>query len=372
MAFILAACSDKSGVPKNGDDTVVAPTTDSTIFEENNDEPYNALDNKENSVINPYLSIVGRRINPNYEEYVWDEVYFTYDLITNELREICVLPHFSGYTAGVVSLKENAVYFSMREDIDSNDQIFRYDIQSGEMSYIENKNTSYNDITIIDPDTLLVIAVNDHNTMPALFDLRSATFTYMSDVNGEPFDMFTTGGQLLNYNYLFDTFPWLYFKLSDRYSDGYTGHEEAIDYNFVPIVSADLKKTDDIFTTQLMATHQIGFFFFFSENVILVKLTETIWDESIPSFISVDTYYHLTFDDENTSFIEIDNPFPKASGIVQALTFDGGKIYYCRGYYSVDDEEAMFTYNCETDEITYVLAENDGIISVANFRVVGF
>jgi len=385
-AFTLAACGDNSSVPENSDYTVDAPATDSAVFEENNAALYNTSDNNENSVINPYLSIIGRRINPNYEEeeyYVWDEVYYTYDLVTNELREICVLPHFSGYTAGVVSLWDNAVYYSKREGERTNDRICKYDIKSGEENFIENENWSYNDFTLINSNTLLLIALTpEHTTTPALFSLDSGTFTYMANVNGEDFGLYTSGGQLMDYNYLFDTFPWLYFRLSDRYSDGYTGHEEAIDYNFT-MVSTNLKKSDS-FTEQFMAAHQIGFLTQVSENVVLVQSTETIWDESTLTFdddgtitgggfVYADTYYHLTFDGENTSFIEIDNPFHRALKVVQALTFDGGETYCCLGYYFMNnyEYEGVFIYDCETDEITPILLTDDRTNSIANFRAVG-
>ena len=345
------------------------------VDNQNTGDNQNAGDSPVDDDINPYLSIVGRRLNPDSEEYVWDEVYYTYDLITKELNEICVLPHFSGYTSGVVSLREHAVYFSMREYENTNDRICRYDILSGEIGYIENENLSYNDMVIIDPNTLLVIALTrEHTVTPALFDLDSGQFTYMASPNGEPIDLHTSGGQLLNYNYLFDSFSWVYFKLMDRYSDGYTSHEEAIDYNFTLVSSAELKKVNALFTTRYMAERQVKFLTQISKDVTLVKLYDTIFDETISSFITQDIYYRLTLDGEKSTFVQIDNPFPSASEITQALTFDGGKTYYCIGYYSANDtqySECLFIYDCETDEITPILSEYDGLLSVANFRSVG-
>jgi len=334
-------------------------------------EVTNPVVSEKNDNMNPYLSIVARRENHDFEEFVWDQVYYTYDLVTGELQEICVLPHVSGYTSGVVSLSEKAVYFSMKKDWGSNDQLCRYDIQSDEIIFLENKNFSFNDMTIIDPGTLLMIAVNNTIT-PALYDLQNDKFIYMPEVNNEPFDLYTTGGQLMNYNYLFDTFPWLYFKEDDRYSDGYTSHEEAIDYNIV-MVQTDLKKSSDIYTTQFTADYQISFLTQVSENTVLMRLFKTTIDESILDFIHEESYYYLTFDDGNSLLTHIDNPFPNAV-VAQALTFDGGKTYYCRGYYTDDNEnmlgDSLFIYDCETHEITPILTGGDGIIGVANFRVV--
>lgn len=369
MIIVLSSCNDISSTPTGIVDTTELPSPSSS------DNRAPQIDD-DSGVVNPYLSIVGRRINPSYEENVWDEVYYTYDLVTQQLREVCVLPHYSGYTAGVVSLWDNAVYFSCRENIDSNanDQIFKYDIQSGELVAVENENVSYNDFTLIDANTLLLIASTfEHTITPAIFNLQSGLFTYMSDANGEDIELYTSGGQLLSYNYLFKGFPWLYFKLTDRYSDGYTNHENAIDYNFI-MVSENLRKTDKTFTTQFMADTQVGFLTQISNNVVLAKLNETIFDESIPGFVVKDTYYLLTFDDNHSSFVQIDNPFPAASEITQALTFDGGRTYYCIGYYSVNDtkySESLFIYDCETDEITPIILTGDDILSIANFRSVG-
>jgi hypothetical protein len=221
----------------------------------------------------PYLSIIARRRpiasaedSLNEGEVSWDEVYYTYDLTKGKLQEICVLPHLSGYTTGIVSLEDNAVYFSRRESDNSNDQICKYDIGSGALTPLEDDNLSYNDLALIDKDTLLVIAsTNQHTITPALFDLRNQEFTYMADVNREEFDLYTTGGQLLNYNYLFDNFPWTIFKLADRYSDAYhkQSPEEpgaAIDFEFI-MASKDLHKSDAYrFITQYTIENQVVFY----------------------------------------------------------------------------------------------------------------
>ncbi|MDR0380651.1 MAG: hypothetical protein LBH86_01465 [Oscillospiraceae bacterium] len=86
------------------------------------------------------------------------------------------------------------------------------------------------------------------------------------------------------------------------------------------------------------------------------------------------TYHLLTFDEENTSFVQIETPFP-AADVYQCLTFDGGKTYYCSGGFATDDRQyhrGLFIYDCESDEVTPILLAGDEIMSVANFRSVGY
>jgi hypothetical protein len=331
------------------------------------------IENQRNG-ITPYLSITCRRDNPDSEDNVWDEVYYTYDLLTKELKEICVLPHLSGYTAGVVSLWDNAVYFSMRESMDSNDQICKYDIKSGEIAFMENENFTYNDFTLLDANTLLLVAKTRERTLtPALFDIANKKFTYMADVNEEDFTLYTSAPTPLNYNYLYEEFAWLYFKLSDRDSEAYHSTEGSIDYNFT-MVSKNLKKSDAVFTTQFTALQQIEFLTQISENVVLVRSTETTLDLYGTDDRVEFPYYQLAFDGENTSFVQIEDPFPAALYVSQCLTFDGGETYYCRGAFSLDGVpyyDGLFIYDCDIDEITPILLPGDESLSVANFRSVG-
>ncbi|MDR0380652.1 MAG: hypothetical protein LBH86_01470 [Oscillospiraceae bacterium] len=87
----------------------------------------------------------------------------------------------------------------------------------------------------------------------------------MADVNHEQFDLYTTGGLPLNYNYLFDNFPWVIYKQADWYSDAYhaTGLGEdgtAIDFEFI-MASEDLHKSDAYrFTAQFVIKYEVVFY----------------------------------------------------------------------------------------------------------------
>ncbi|MDR2044804.1 MAG: hypothetical protein LBQ15_10685 [Clostridium sp.] len=382
-AIALAACggSPEGGSAVSGEESAVPPDSPGISVSAGAEDPSGgaALEDQprdgESQAANPYLSITARRLQPGAEEYyIWDEVYYTFDLVTKELREICVLPHSSGYTCGVVSLRENAVYFSARENEQSNDRLCRYDVESGETVVLEDENRTYNDITVLDPDTLLVIASTPAHTLtPALFDLGSGRFTYMADVTGEPSDLYTGGPQHLYYNYRFDTFPWLYYKLTDRYSEGYLSFEEAIDHNFT-LVSTRLDRAAAVFTERFLVTRQLGFMAQIDEKEVLVSLLAKAPDEDgVPTAEVEYEYYRLTFDGESASFVPVDNPFPKALYVGSAMTFDGGKTYYCQGAFTNGREEVhgLFVYDRETDGMTSLLSTSDGILGVANFRSVG-
>jgi hypothetical protein len=381
VSFSLIACGDSvaNSVPSSDHSEVSAECGSAEPDEFTTDATDDAaiIGRDANTGLSPYLSITARRQRLG-EEGGWDEVYYTYDLTEGKLQEVCVLPHLSGYTVGIVSLADDAVYFSQRESDNSNDQICKYDIKTGELIPLENENLSYNDLALIDPNTLLVIAsTNQHTITPALFDLRTKEFTYMADVNHETFDLYTTGGLLLNYNYSFDNFPWMIFKLSDRYSDAYhkQGPEEegeAIDHEFI-MVSKDLHKSDAYrFTTQFVIKYEVFLLSQISENEVLVEISETIVDWYGTDNRVEFAWRLLTFDGENTSFAQIENPFP-AADISQCLTFDGGKTYYCSGGFASGNQynSGLFIYHCESDEITPILLAGDEILSVANFRSVG-
>lgn len=359
LAFLLASC------------TVSADTS----------IEYSSADHIEKR--NPYLSIIARRQNPDFDEYIWDEVYYLYDLVTNELIEICTLPHFSSYTAGIYSRWENAVYFSYKEEFGTNDRIHRYDIENGKMLAYDNTIVSYNDMAFFDANTLLVIAVTRQgNNVPALIDLSTGEFTYVRDTKGTELERYTNGGQLLSFNFIYDTVPWLYFKDEDRRSDEYHRSEKAIDYHFtlLPLLVSNAYRT---FTESFMVDKNVIFLTQITQNEVLVMIDEVGYDERTEvyddgmlvggGFTHTYAYYHLVYKDSDIAMYEIENPFHNADYISQCLTFDEGKTYYCRGGFTFNGityNSSLFIYDTETHSIVPILTDYDDIISVANFRSV--
>ena len=376
MVFTLTSCNNNNNAPASMDIATLPVNQDESAVTSNNvpESP------------NPYLSIIGRRekAESRPDEFSWDEVYYTYDLVTKELKEICVLPHDSGYTTGVVSLWDNAVYFS-RKGEKGNDRICKYDITSSEVEFIEDENWSYNDFTLVDPETLLVIALTpEHTITPALFNLTSETFTYMADVNGEDLALYSAGSLLMNYNYLYDKFSWTYYELEDRYSSGYTGHAEAIK-RYMAIIPSSLEKSDMIYLDMATAAYEVLHMILINEKVSLVEIRETSFDDSTliysddghiigGGWVYVDKHYYLTIDGENISLTETENPFLEDMYISQGFTFDEGETFYCRGGYSITETTyygGIFKYDSKTKEITPILLGIEGLLSIANFRVVG-
>lgn len=182
----------------------------------------------------PYISITYSR--SNLEMPLGREtVFYTYDLVDKELNEICVLPFNAKYASGVVSLENQMVYYSSRmdaADLSSDDCLWAYDLNSGKSIRLEHENFSYNDITIIDLNTLLVMAVkagDKHVITPALFDLTTNTFTYLPDVNREPLTQYATGPSPMNYNYRTGQFCYIYRDQEEMYLPEYLGMREPID-----------------------------------------------------------------------------------------------------------------------------------------------
>lgn len=332
-------------------------------------EPKDVAEEEESSE-HPYISITYGRDNPdNFTGR--DMVFYTYDLVTKELKEECVIPFDSDYASGVVSKANNTVYYSRRaeaENLYSNDCLFAYDLATGKSEMLESENFSYNDITIIDEDTLLVMAVtNKHPIMPALFDLKTRSFTYMADANDEPF-IYTSGATIPIYNYKTKKFTCIYWNDDEARGD-YSSGLVAID-NYVALVSDNLlKDPDKIFTHSAKVTDrnmisavQI------SDNELIVTMENNFFYVDQPR-----EYYSLVFGEDETTFTEIDCPYPHADYVANLCTIDEGKTFY---FYLYGDHfgnpSGIYSYDTESEELTPILLndpETNG--HYINFSIVG-
>ncbi len=319
---------------------------------------------------NPYLSITYGRDNP--ENLTGREmVFYTYDINAKQLKEECVIPFESGYASGVVSKYKNVVYFqgnTVPGDYSKGNSLWVYDIATGEASILDNENHSYNDILLINEDTLLVMMVTDqHPIMPVLFDLNTKTFTYMADVNNDPF-IYTSGPTSPFYNYITKQFTCIYWSDEEDSGDsGYTSFETAIDH-YVALVSDDLvRDPDKVFTHRakidemnMESAIQI------SENELLVTMRN--WVESVPA-----EYYSLVFEDGKATFTPTECPYPDAYYICNLYTIDEGRTFY---FYLYGDKKGnspgVYSYRTDTDELTPILLNDPEIGGrYINFSLIG-
>ena len=341
--------------------------------------PAKGLQGQEAAEPSRYLSITYGRNNPDMP-LGREIVFYTYDPAAGELQEVCTLPFNARYASGVVSLENQMVYYSRRmeeEDPASDDCLWAYDLASGESTRLEHENFSYNDITIVDPDTLLVMAVKageEHVITPALFDLTDGTFTYLPEVNGEPLTQYSTGASAINYNGCTGQFCYIYRDQKEMYLPEYLGMRLPIDVH-IGLVGADLvKEPEKIYTAQWKSTKDIDWLTQVTDDTILMQVGTEVIDPENPTVNHDEiAYYTIAFGAEDAVLEPAAPPFPDAAcvNLINCQTLDGGKTYYLQ-MNRVDDTSGLFSYCTDTGELRPILLNDDAQEGhVVNFCAVG-
>lgn len=330
----------------------------------NNFDSYSENFNDKNQ-ISPYVSITyginddttntGRRIQ-----------YYTYSIDKKKLDLQCSIPFAAQYGTGVVSLANQKVYYSGRSGKNTNDSITEYDIKTGETQALENENATYNDIAIVDNNTLLVTAISKKNgcNWPATFDLNSRTFTYLYDANNISDSLYSTRAGRINYNYIYNKFVDVFVNQNEFYSPKFNSNEVAIDYNIALVSPNLLINTENIFTKKTKIADDIYMGTQISDNSILLQVVD---DNGNRFFYLVDLL--------NKSIKEIDCPFKNAIYITDCVTLDQGKTYFVLGGFQNGKEiqkNGLFYYDTNTKQAEPILMNNDSIQGhVINFTIVG-
>lgn len=304
----------------------------------------------------------------NEDNYTGREmVFYSYNLESRELTKEATLPYDAKYAVGVVAKESNTIYYSRKstpETPSANDSLCAYDISTGAVTVLETENFSYNEITMIDSDSLLVMAVTEqHPIIPAIFNLKNRTFTYMANVNKEPLSLYTNGDTLLNYDYNTKSFVNIFQKEEDRYSSDYCAFKSEIG-TYISIVKDDLKKDPDkVFRIDMLQGHFIDNAVLVSDNQLLVERTDDYFDEQIGELISERSFFLLTFEDTgNITFVQTDPPFP-VDGVRKHgyRTPDGGKTWYLILGEKSSEKGGLYSYSTETNELTPILLNNPSI-----------
>lgn len=255
LAVFLSACS---AVPQQNPPGELESESESESGQEL--ETASGQNPPEENEIHPYLSITYGRDNP--ENFTGrDMVFYTYDIVTGELEEECVIPFDSQYACGLVSKADNKVYYSGRSEPNTLgvcDGLWVYDLETGKSSLLETNNWSYNSITMTKSGQLLVMAVTkEHPILPALFDLQTKSFTYMPEVNDEPFDLYTFGPTEAVYNSGTHEIACIFQNEDEIYSDEFRCFEAPAN-TYIAIASEDMVKDPDrTFAISLMGEDQV-------------------------------------------------------------------------------------------------------------------
>lgn len=327
-----------------------APAEDERGDRDDNEEPNNGA----------YVSIVYGQNNPdNFTGR--DMVFYTYDLAQQRLVEACTIPFDAKYATGVVSKAGDTVYFSRRfvpEDITSNDCLCAYDMTSGVTTVLESENFSYNEISLVDAETLLVMAVTpQHPITPARFDLESGAFTYMADANGESPTLYTNGDTLLHYDYNTETFVSIFQNEEERYSPEYRSFEAEI-ATYIAVVNSDLvKDADRIFEIDLLLGSFIDDAVQLSENTLLIERTDEYFDDEVGELVRERSFHLLTFEENGTAALtQTEAPFPLEGVRKHGYgTPDGGKTWFLIMGTKNSETGGLYAYSTETGELTPIL-----------------
>lgn len=325
----------------------------------------------------PYVSITYGCNNPdNFTGR--DMVFYTYDLTEKQLVKAGTIPFDAKYATGVVSKAANTIYYARRlepKTIAANDCLCAYDIASGVTTVLEAENFSYNEISLVDPETLLVMAVTQqHPIIPARFDLESRTFTYISDANEEPLSRYTNGDSLLHYDYNTGTFVSVFQNEAEKYSSDYRSFQAEIG-TYIAVVSNNLIKDEDkIFKIDLRLGSFIDDAVQLSENQLLVERTDDRWDDETEDIVSDRIFYLLTFEGNGTATLkQTEAPFPLEGVRRHGYgTPDGGKTWFLISGEKAARAGGLYVYSTETEELAPVLLndpDNEGY--VINFSFIG-
>lgn len=354
LAFVLCACGSEIENPEE-------PHSGPEVFE----GPEEIVEQD----IHPYLSITYMQDNP--ETISGREiVFYTYDINSRELKEECILPCDSAYASGVVSKYDNVVYYSSNTEPGNyygGNCLWMYDLETGKSSILNDENHEYNDILLLDDNTLLTMMVTyEHPIMPVVLDLETKEFTYMADANNEPF-VYTSGPTQPIYNYKTGMFTCIYWSEEEERGD-YSSFEASIDH-YLTLVSSDLVKNPNktfihnakIDEMNMISAVQI------SKNELLVTM------ENMIHFEREREYYSVVFEENETTFTKVDCPYPYADYVSNLYTIDEGKTFFMYIYNDhLDNPDGIYSYNTETEELIPILlnnSENNG--HYVNFSMVG-
>lgn len=302
---------------------------------------------------NTYISIVyGRDNKNNYTER--EMVFYTYDIETKKIEKECVIPFDAQYACGVVSKKNNKIYYSGRttpNDINSNDGIWEYDMRTGKSTLLESENWSYNSITMMGTDKLFVMAVTkEHPIIPAYFDLKTKTFTYMPEANGEDFELYNCGPCDAQYNPSIDEIVCAYQNDAESYSSAYMEEHVAIN-TYIAFLSSDMLKNDNrIYPMNLTADDQVMSVTQISKNECLVGVHHT--DVNNGNIDIEERLFSVMIDADKSYIKRISFPFDNSS---DWKTLDGGKSFYFK---KGIDNKGLYYYDTATEELTTIIKEN--------------
>lgn len=299
--------------------------------------------------------------------------FYTYDPVTSVLENRAELPYESQYALGVVSLKDEKIYYTKGVGYEgrSVDHLFEYDLVNGTSTMLEDVHCAYNDIIPVG-DKLLLTAVPAHAVGTAAFDLQKKKFDYLYEMSRNedgymdfPYD--TEPSVRLNYNYKYGRFVNVYTKEKDRYDAKITTGKKPIKYH-IALVDEDLNITAEYHgLKKSFLDYTVSAACQITADRALVLVKKDLMDDEDDFEEVKHEFYMIDFSEKSCK--KVKSPFPKMKYITNFVTSDDGQSYYVSGM-CMDGTSGLFYYDCSTDEVKTILLNSVKGGYVVNFRLI--
>lgn len=267
----------------------------------------------------PYLSIscvLNSTENPEEKS----KSIFCYDLKTEELSEICTFPADINAYSAQYSRTNNAVYyydFIVPGNYSSGIGIFEYDLSTKNITRLDNANYSYNELKIVDENTLLLMAVMEHTIAPIYFDIETGNFLCIDDYNGPT--LYNSGATSFSYNPITESLTYIRWNETEADSE-YSSAKKSIDH-FITVYDSSSGNIKNVYAHNAKIDElNLWYATQISENEFIVLLMDAI------GFMEPE-YYSLILGEEAT-FTKIESPCPAVSNMHNFFSPDGGETFY--------------------------------------------
>lgn len=296
--------------------------------------------------------------------------FYTYDPVTSELDNKAEIPFESQYALGVVSLRDEKIYYTKTVGYEGRtvDHLFEYDMTNGMSTMLEDDHCAYNDMIPVQ-DKLLLTTIPVHAIGTAAFDLGMKKFNYLYEMslneNGYmDFPYVTEPLVRLNYNYKYGKFVNVYTKEEDYYDPEVRGGEKPIKYRIALVdkdlnIIAEYKNLKKSFVDyNVRAACQI------SSDCALVMIEKDLSDDEDSDVEVKYEFYMINFSEKSCK--KVKSPFPRMKYITNFVTSDDGKSYYISGI-CMDGTSGLYYYDCSKDDVKMIMPN-----SVKGGHVVSF
>jgi len=266
---------------------------------------------------------------------------YCYDIANNQLEKLIDIPIQATFPANCVDFVHQKIYYADANEGEKYDNLFVYDMASGQSTQLTYGKYTFNDMLLID-GSLYVNTARQYATVlqPAVFDIETNTFTYLNSDDDD------TWHYSMSYNYSTKRLLLLTCSDSEMRTHRVTA-ETHIRPKTISFLDKSLKNKQTLFSTEdfeIRLTRQLD------EDHILMTV-DPYMGSAVPRTLRL-----LTISTQEIT----DFPIP---GIKQVYLFyprDNGEGVFLIGKKdTLDSKWWLYYYDLTTEEITEVYQEED-------------